>query len=356
MDTGKTKNRTCRTTAPVPPDPAMPQRVGPVLSTTPLRSTFLCLCSVIAGALVAVFAPAAAFPAGAPVWETRAGHMVLEAVSDSGSVYAATQSGLIQRFGLDKGRNLGELLRTSASDPASFPPAVNSLDISPSGKLLAAITSTGQMLVFSLPGGAVLADTYLRDPGVPPVIRFADENRVLVGFMNGSIALLDWKSGHEHYRRQIDYAPVTNIRLAPGGGRVAATFRSTRIRLLDLSDGSVSSELVGHTEAVYALVFMGPDILVSGGWDGRVIRWELPLGKPEVLLKDNTYVYALAWDGQGKLAAPLAGYRIGIISLKGGTPRSELVGHKAFITALHFLPGRGLLSAGSDARIILHEL
>jgi WD40 repeat protein len=53
--------------------------------------------------------------------------------------------------------------------------------------------------------------------------------------------------------------------------------------------------LRGHGNTVAQLAFAGPDVLVSGGADGRVLRWDLEDGSHEVLLhRRGGYVNAVA--------------------------------------------------------------
>ncbi len=39
----------------------------------------------------------------------------------------------------------------------------------------------------------------------------------------------------------------------------------------------------GHNSRVYCVKFhpLMPDVIYSGGWDMRVIRWDLRIGKPD---------------------------------------------------------------------------
>ncbi|MCP4294799.1 MAG: hypothetical protein GY786_04255, partial [Proteobacteria bacterium] len=79
----------------------------------------------------------------------RADHMVLDSVTDGNLIYTATQDGKINRFSLEKRQKIPSLIELPSLSRESFPPAIFSLDLSPSNKVLASGDAEGQILIFN---------------------------------------------------------------------------------------------------------------------------------------------------------------------------------------------------------------
>ncbi|WP_420994218.1 NACHT and WD repeat domain-containing protein [Cupriavidus sp. 30B13] len=72
------------------------------------------------------------------------------------------------------------------------------------------------------------------------------------------------------------YAGYHSIAVSPDGRLAVAGTRGGRISVWRTADGELwPRPLQGHDDAVARLVFTDDRQLLSGGWDGRVIRWQL---------------------------------------------------------------------------------
>jgi WD40 repeat protein len=147
---------------------------------------------------------------------------------------------------------------------------------------------------------------------------------------------------------------------------LASASEDWTIRLWDLATRQpVGRPLVGHSDWIYALIpCPAPDggtLLVSGGGDERICRWNAVTGslfEEPLAAHDGVLAAAIVPGNDGLPLLAVAG-RDGVIHLwdpvDGGAVGKPLVGHTASVWALAMCQGRDgrpiLVSAGADETI-----
>jgi WD40 repeat protein len=294
-----------------------------------------------------------------PLFSFRADHMILDLVSHGSQLLVGTQSGRVEVFDWRKGTALPALLVTKPMGDDAFAPTIRSIAVSPSGRRCAVLSSDGRLRVFALASGVPVLEQESERPS-PMVVRFLDEDRLLLGNMRGELSLLDLVSGHERYRRQLEYDPIFDLGLSPDRSLLAVALRSSRIHVVDPVTGETRKILKGHRDSVFGVVWLGDRELASGGKDKHLLVWDLlqqePL--PRVLYRGDHYITALGADRTHTLLAlPLEDHRVGLLDWTDGRITRQLDGHTAPLQALLFVDdGRTLISAGRDARIFVWRL
>ena len=103
----------------------------------------------------------------------------------------------------------------------------------------------------------------------------ADGQRIAVcGDHNGGEIMLFNTSDGSVLRRWYDASvgEFTRVLFHPDGTRLLSGSNDHRIDVWDLSNGDHMLTLRGHDALITALAWNGDDLL-SGAWDGKIIRW-----------------------------------------------------------------------------------
>ena len=177
---------------------------------------------------------------------------------------------------------------------------------------------------------------------------------------NGQILAVGSSLGIHFYNssdlKSIRFTPTDSwvrvVAFSPDGKTLASGSYDPVVRLWRVSDGTLLTELKGHTAWVRALVFSpNGEILATGSDDNTVRLWGIPKGDLKYSISQGTEgVRAVAFSPDGTILAT-GGYDdiIRLWQVSDGTLLRELTGSTGWIRALAFSPnGEWLASGGFD--------
>ena len=189
---------------------------------------------------------------------------------------ATTERTTVRIF--DVGRIPGRLTLPHAS-------TVIGVDVSPDGTLVATTARDGLTRVFDVHSGAVLM-TFARHGLTPLNVAFLSSQELIVAFQEGTIALVDVRSGAEH--RSVSTSPIeTNAEVRMTSDRrwlVVSLFHAI-VRVLDPSDGGEAA--VDDQERARIIA----DLEQQTGLVSPRGRIENPAGQSPFIDRDGTSIY-----------------------------------------------------------------
>jgi len=147
--------------------------------------------------------------------------------------------------------------------------------------------------------------------------------------------------------------PVMGLAVGPAGRIATASFDNS----VGLWADRGPRWLEDHRAAVNVVAFAGPDTLISGGDDFRVLAWDLAKGAARELHahKGKVMGLAVAPDGRTVASASWDG-TIGLTDLASGATRA-LSGQASGVSAVAFsADGARLYSAGADGTVRIWDV
>lgn len=186
--------------------------------------------------------------------------------------------------------------------------------------------------------------------------------RIAIAGRDGSVRLLDWRSGEFHWRHRL-HRIATEASFSPDGKLLASSGTDRSVRLLDVESGDLLSTWRG--EDTYAgLLAFSPDgfFLATSGWNasesslgtqlrdvrtGKVL-WTIPVSAGRLgFAPDGTRLFLLEGDGTLEVYEPATGERIVDLTPPRGSNASS---------SLDVSPDGGIVVTGTtDGRLVVWD-
>ncbi len=238
---------------------------------------------------------------------------------------------------------------------------LQSVAVSPDGRLLAAVGENGTVVLFEVESGALLQRLEGHRADVSDVVCHpAGEWLATAG---DDRQIIRWSlpaPGAPAEQLQAWAAParVWSLAVSPDGKLLASGGTDRDISLWDAASGTLVRRLEGHSETIAGpggLAFSPTgERLASASYDQTARLWDVATGTSlQVLSGHNADVQGVAFTPDGRhVATSSQDRRVALWAVDSGRPVRVFTGHRNIATGLAFLPrhpGAGGASAGAGA-------
>ena len=151
---------------------------------------------------------------------------------------------------------------------------------------------------------------------------------------------------------------VWALAFSPDGQLLAAGDGDGTVKIWDVQERQVISQLEGDTVRVDALVF-SPDgrTLASAGYDGQIKLWAVSDWSLLGTLQNQGTAYTLDFSLDGKALASTGHSAVTLWSVESGEEITSLTGHSAWVYGAAFSPdGKTLASSGDDGTVRIQNI
>lgn len=234
---------------------------------------------------------------------------------------------------------------------------VNSIAISPNGRLLASASEDRSLRLWDLANGHQIR--VLRGhTGSVNCVAFSPNGQLLASASSDkSVRLWDVKSGHEtaalqpgtDFAQAVAFSPDGRLLAIGTGGSYSDKEKDNSVRIWDIESRSELRALQGHTERIRSVAF-SPDgrLIASGSEDKSVRLWGVETGQEVRIYEDQTgSVRSVAFSPDGRLLASASGNKsVRLWDVESGNEVQAIKGHEGDVYCVAFSPnGKFLASA-----------
>ena len=231
--------------------------------------------------------------------------------------------------------------------------AINSLEISPDGKILATSAADGGMSIWSLENGQLQRMFVSHDSNVLSLAITPDSKKLVSGGLDG-IKVWDLTTLRPYYTLARFGYSTYDLAIHPNGNLLASSHGDGRISFWNILTGQKISEMRAHSEIVRAVTFT-PDgrFMITGSDDRTVKVWDAVTNRLVYVLRGHPdQIRAIAVHPNGKIIASGSYDGVRLWNLDTGRLITRLDGHTDWVNSLAFSPDGNVLATGGFDEVI----
>lgn len=230
---------------------------------------------------------------------------------------------------------------TATGKPYCGPLQINGLAwglmLSSDSKRLIAVTSRGQVSIFSIPDGKLVGPPSELSTTIQPSEITLDGNFFATGSIDGKVRFWNAITG-QLIHEMVHGSEINSVAFSPDGGLLASAGEDRVIRVWHTGTGKLARELKGHKNEVMSIAF-SPDgrqiASASLDFSGRI--WDANSGQELSILPHQGEVIDTVFSPDGRLVGTASRDRTAVIwDAHTGMPRSRSLMHNQGVRNLRF--------------------
>lgn len=151
---------------------------------------------------------------------------------------------------------------------------------SPDSRYLSCYDQEGAIRIFEIPSGAVVWESRKFGSKVSSQVFLGNTGHIAFGLENGSLAMIDFRSGTELFRTDAHVGAVTAVESTSDGEVVLTGGDDELMKLWDAQSGSEVLRFTGHRKKVTGITVLPDDkYIVSVSADGCIKIWDGSSGR-----------------------------------------------------------------------------
>ncbi|TYQ26300.1 protein kinase [Pseudanabaena sp. UWO311] len=236
--------------------------------------------------------------------------------------------------------------------------AVQSVALSPDGKIIASASDDGTVKLWELEGDNTSPIKEIKDQGgwVRAVV-FLSNRQIITAGQDKNIKIIDIATGKVVKTLSGHTNLINNLAIAPASDLLVSGSYDNTVNLWQISTGKLLRSLTGHTDKIWGLA-ISPDgkQVISASRDKTVRIWDVKTGESLKILEHPSGVTCVLVTPDGKrVISGNSDNLIRVWDLASGKKLFELSEHKDAIGAIAITnDGKYLFSGGKDSQNSIH--
>jgi WD40 repeat protein len=236
--------------------------------------------------------------------------------------------------------------------------AVQSVALSPDGKIIASASDDGTVKLWELEGDNLIPIKEIKDQGgwVRAVV-FLSDRQIITAGQDKNIKIIDIATGKVVKTLSGHTNLINNLAISPASDLLVSGSYDSKVNLWQISTGKLLRSLTDHTDRIWGLA-ISPDgkQVVSASRDKTVRIWDVKTGKSLKILDHPSGVTCVLVTPDGKrVISGSSDNLIRVWDLASGKKLFELSEHQDAIGAIAITSdGKYLFSGGKDNQNSIH--
>ena len=293
-----------------------------------------------------------------PITTIETSGLVSDFVEDSGYLYVATDTGVVDIIDLSQQKIIDQIhfepLKTAIGD--LIPTRIHSIDRNKGKTLLITSGISAYRNVWIHDGQRLQKIIDETKHLMPKCAYFTEEGKIVFGSFGSDVVLYDDKESYKLYENHISESTMGGMVLSQDKRKMILSDESGSVRVLDVRSAKIEQILDSqHVDNIYRVAY-SKGVIITAGQDKRVGVYRS--GQKAYHIKSDFLVYSVGLSPSGEIGLYSSGesHDLQLFYTKSGKKADRLTGHYATPNKILFINENAIISAGDENKIFFWML